>query len=373
MKKNLLIICILLLCQTLHAQDVEKLRQSLNLLTETRNGNTFSLSAMGQALAQSDSLVAQIGDIQQVIEEYPVLAYRQNTEYAYLKYLFFAFQQQEDSARRYLRLAYLSADRSEEKLNELNENKRNSSDNSIALASQKLQLARIQEELKHELPLYGMASLAAEGSDFASAEVMPRLTPWPPPKPSDRYEMTDRMLRRGLPRQATLGDVDGRLSAALQQTGYGAWEYFAVPNGFALVTRLERFGADGSPEGNPPRWDLGKNVLREFSMWSYIKALFTANPAFYRVFVFVVTDKPFAVNASAEIGSFEKAFEGGVNRLPRQLARQRLSDAHYCSVLVYEFERPYSHADDASVRLLQPGKVTCADHLNSTGLLGHLR
>ena len=74
--------------------------------------------------------------------------------------------------------------------------------------------------------------------------------PWPPPKASASSKVPDNFLRETETKQI-LHDIDRRLALALDKAGYFEKSYFSVPDGFALVTRLEQINADGTPKPEP--------------------------------------------------------------------------------------------------------------------------
>ena len=86
---------------------------------------------------------------------------------------------------------------------------------------------------------------------------------------------------------AKLGDVDSILSNVLHGNGYVEQSYYAVPDGFALVTKLDQINTDGTSKALPDRWSIAPaNVsLSYFSLRSYLPALFTAAPGDYRLIV----------------------------------------------------------------------------------------
>ena len=79
---------------------------------------------------------------------------------------------------------------------------------------------------------------------------------------------------------AKLGDVDSILSNVLHGNGYVEQSYYAVPDGFALVTKLDQINTDGTSKALSDRWSIAPaNVsLSYFSLRSYLPALFTAAP-----------------------------------------------------------------------------------------------
>jgi len=95
--------------------------------------------------------------------------------------------------------------------------------------------------------------------------------PWPPPKAS---AFTPVELDRGTPdgHPVTLKDLAGRLKAAFVAAGYGERSNYAVPDGLALVSRLEQINQDGTPKKAPDRWSMKFKPLSHFSLTAYFKA-----------------------------------------------------------------------------------------------------
>jgi hypothetical protein len=185
--------------------------------------------------------------------------------------------------------------------------------------------------------------------------------PWPPPRASSQAVINF----GGAP--GTLGSIDQDLSLVLENSGYTERSYFAVPGGFTLVTRLEQTERDGRPKEGDERWAITVGPLREFSLSSYLEALFTANPGYYRVLAFIVTATPFSQSDSTI--SRDEAMRwltSGFNMLPADVAAQPLTPAHRTTVLVYEFEQQQASTDRA--QLAVPGRLTARAHLERTSL-----
>jgi len=207
----------------------------------------------------------------------------------------------------------------------------------------------------------GVASAAGE---IASIPIFP----WPPPAPS-----TDQVLARNLLTSpivpTTLSDVDSRLRTALSRAGYASRSYYAVPGGFALATRLERFDEDGRPASEEMRWKVGGVPLPEFTLSTYLKALFGAQPGRFRVIVFVVSSTGFqAVGASPTRTTAESWLAGGFNVLPRELGNLRYTSEVNCTALVYEFSKP----PGGSATLKAPSDLIAEKHLRGSGFLAAL-
>jgi hypothetical protein len=164
---------------------------------------------------------------------------------------------------------------------------------------------------------------------------------------------------------STLGNLNDVLASALQTTGYFEKSYYAVPHGFALATQLEQISGDGSSKTPPDRWSAGPPHLEHFSISDYLRALFTQNPGYYRVVVFVVTDVPFAEkDTSVSLSEAQKWLTGGVNQLPPSLANFALAQDTLCTALIYEFTRSAGNPPE----LLEPGRLDAHTHLVKSGL-----
>jgi hypothetical protein len=164
--------------------------------------------------------------------------------------------------------------------------------------------------------------------------------PWPPPLPSASVVVPLRLLA-DTNGKAVLSDIDATLVDALDATGYYDKAYFSVPDGFALVTRLEQIEANGKSLPPPDRWSVQVKPLREFSLPAYLQALFAATPGYYRIIAFIVTDVPIAEKSapvSREVAG--KWLSEGANKLPGDVGQQGVTPAFAVAALVYQFEQP---------------------------------
>jgi hypothetical protein len=165
----------------------------------------------------------------------------------------------------------------------------------------------------------------------------------------------------------TLKDVDLRLTTALDACGYVGKSYYAVPDGFALVTQLEQINPDGTSRPLPSRWAAKVQPLSTFSLSDYLKALFTANPGRYRIIVFIVTSHPFSqtdakVSKAEALGWLSK----GLNQLPASIGDLSFTSDYAATALIYEFEE--AHAGENAV-FITPSGLTGRDHLTKSKLL----
>lgn len=190
-------------------------------------------------------------------------------------------------------------------------------------------------------------------------EVLPRF-PWPPPIPSARLSLP----LDANPNNPTFGNLSFILDAALKKTGYFEKSYFSVPGGIAIVTRMERIYQDGTPVP-VGRWSVEQPTVPRLSLSEYLRALFTASPGYYRMIVFVITDKPFgATNETISASTANRWLADGFNILPEDVLLKPLPPHFAFTALVYEFRReqggkPYE---------LEPSDLDARTHLTKCGL-----
>jgi hypothetical protein len=162
-----------------------------------------------------------------------------------------------------------------------------------------------------------------------------------------------------------LSDVNAVLLAALESNGYVETSYFAVPGGFALVTRLEQIDSGGVPKHPPARWSIGPPQVRTFSLGEYMRALLTGNPGYYRVLVFTVTPTPFT-ESDKKLTEEEARnwLVSGLNVLPNEIGSRAYTQNTACTVLIYEFER----LENQTPHLLDPSPLDARSHLMNSGI-----
>jgi len=194
--------------------------------------------------------------------------------------------------------------------------------------------------------------------------------PWPPPQASAFAIIPSQFSRKSINEGVTLYDLERKIYHALDSSGYVEQSYYAVPGGFAIVTRLEQINPDGTPKEIPDRWATKVGPLRRFSLRAYLKALFTDNLGYYRVVVFIVTPHPFS-QADKKVSDHEAAawLRKGLVSLPREVSSRSFSDEYICTALIYEFEHP-RHKEKAVIRI--PGRLTGRTHLVKANLWNEL-
>ncbi|MBE9584427.1 hypothetical protein IM792_08210 [Mucilaginibacter sp. JRF] len=188
------------------------------------------------------------------------------------------------------------------------------------------------------------------------------LFPWPPPEFSARHVLKKKYFKD----DKTLGDMNKTLENVLDPLNYSDRSYYYIPNGFALVTRIEQITKDGQSLNPPERWSVKASPMKNLSFPAYIKALLFPPDGHFRIIVFAVTDQPF--NSSGRSVSQSTAMNwlhDGLNVLPDPIAKNKLSNNHNCTVLIYEFKKDVSK----DAKLLNPGTLTGADHLIKSKLM----
>jgi hypothetical protein len=235
----------------------------------------------------------------------------------------------------------------------------------IALTRQMLELLEAAHSRMLALGLYGWQTRAQASLSIT----IPMF--WPVPKPSSIYVLPAEYFRRSADQVLHLRDVNERIRRAMTDCGYVEWSYFAVPDGFALVTRLEQIEEDGAPK-EPGRWSAKIKPL-EFgraSFRDYVRALFTANAGYYRIIVFVVTQVPLAKTDVPMSRSEAMAWlDGGFEFLPEEIGRLEYAGEYHCTALVYEFEQSNPGTPpDPSI----PGRLPAYEHLRMARLLAVL-
>jgi hypothetical protein len=191
--------------------------------------------------------------------------------------------------------------------------------------------------------------------------------PWPPPEASAREIIPNQLLLKPDAQKPCLSDVDEKLHAAFRSCGYSEISYFSVPAGFAMVSRLEQINDNGTPKEIPDRWAKDVLPVDSISLRKILRALFTANPGYYRLIVFIVTPTPFSdVGAKVSREETETWLHRGLNVLPPSIGKIAYTKETACTALIYEFEQPAA-GKQAVIKL--PGRLTGEIHLRKNNLL----
>ena len=165
------------------------------------------------------------------------------------------------------------------------------------------------------------------------------------------------------PHRATLGEVASDLQSAFDRAGYVEKSYYGVPEGFAVVSRLEQIDADGRPFPGNARWQIAD--YGPFSLSTYIQRLFAVDEGHFRVVVFIVTSEPFAAsNAAVDVKLAEDWLLSGDNLLPPSIGSLKVSNDVACTALVYEFRRRHGEQPE----FVLPSLISAQQHLVASGL-----
>jgi hypothetical protein len=195
--------------------------------------------------------------------------------------------------------------------------------------------------------------------------------PWYPPRPSSWQEVPANLVHEAGKSESVL-DVANRLKKGFTKAGYGELGFYSVPGGFAMATRLEQFADDGAPLPGADRFLADYIPPKVFSLSSYVRALFRAQPGHFRVIVFIATPQPLGFDTSRPDVTRDTAArwpEQGLNKLPEAYGAIPYTDDFTCTALIYEFLR--AAADDTPV-LKVPGLLDAPVHLEKSGLLQDL-
>jgi len=168
--------------------------------------------------------------------------------------------------------------------------------------------------------------------------------PWPPPRASAVCNVPGAFFQES-GGEVMLHDVLEKIYGALDGAGYEERQLCSVRDGFAVVTRIERFRKNGEPAEGGERWDSKIKPLElEINisgLKEYGKALFGPDVYCFRRIVFVV--KPGQVNERNDaLGPRET--KNWVSSRVRSARVRDIDDipfsANYrCTALIYEFEK----------------------------------
>ncbi len=187
--------------------------------------------------------------------------------------------------------------------------------------------------------------------------------PWPPPIPSAQFEIPGAFIRQRTNPQS-LAQVSDRLTSALRRSQY-EYTYYRAPGGFALVSRMERISTDGRPLPEEYRF-LPPGAQEPFDFARYVEQLFVAPPGYYRLIVFVVTNRSFAATGKTIVASDATTLlRRGLVNLPSDIGQSEFTPLHNVTVLIFEFQK---NGADRSVATLSPGRLSGQTHLQRAGL-----
>ena len=194
--------------------------------------------------------------------------------------------------------------------------------------------------------------------------------PWPVPQPSARLSLSRATVEELLgedPEALNLREASEKMGRLANRAGYSEKRFFRFGrDGFAMMTRIERFNRDGKPFP-PPRRFTGPSSRESFTLTEFLTALFIAPVGFYRVIVMVVTPNPgYPISQQPlEAKVADIMMDHAPARLHGELTETSFSADHGIDVLVYEFRR----TEQKEPEMLPAPLLPVETHLTSTQLL----
>jgi hypothetical protein len=191
----------------------------------------------------------------------------------------------------------------------------------------------------------------------------------PPPQPS----ATDVLPGTYFTDCKYLKQINTKLLAALAGCGYSRRSYYHAPNGFALVTQLERINENGMPKQEKERWETDMSLASVFSLKSYFKSLFFSNQGYYRCIVFLITNANYTSSQTTATKKLANEWlKDGSNKLNTEIGDLPVTDDYSFDVLIYEFKKNENdNGMDCSIVL--PSPITGRTHLKNTEFFKYLK
>jgi hypothetical protein len=190
------------------------------------------------------------------------------------------------------------------------------------------------------------------------------------PRSSADHVITAEVIKACNRENIQLKHIDSVLVQAMGKCGYSERSYYCVPGGFALATRMERIDENAYPVSEMQRFNIENRPMIDFSFEGLIKALFTANPGYFRTIVFIVTDSVYLEKDTTVTKQEVLAWvKDGGKTLPTQIGQLSFTNSTYVVALVYEFIK--NRSNDTAV-LTMPSKHQGLIHLKNAGLLAQL-
>ena len=211
------------------------------------------------------------------------------------------------------------------------------------------------------IPIILLFSCGKSTINYGDPEFDIPIFPWPTPTRSITLsDLVEFSIQPGTAH--TLSEVNILLRSALLSCEY-EYQYYAVTNGFALVTKLEQFDLKGYTLGDK-RYELEPSY-NGFDLAN----IFRPPEGYYRIIVFAVTDEENP--DSAYVVSRDEAhawLKNGCLALPESIGEREFSSSHYCVALIYEFEQIGKH------QYPEPTTTSVGPraHIENSGLLAYL-
>lgn len=192
---------------------------------------------------------------------------------------------------------------------------------------------------------------------------------WPPPDASTHQKIPRELLVPKSTQVHTWASIAARLEKALADNGYSSPGYYAVPEGFALISQLERINRDATPSPPNVRWKIKVDPvsIKPFNLDAYLKALLGKDAGLFRVIAFVFTPVPIVTSGQQTDIEEAKLWVGkGGSKLPQVLSKQVYGEDMEATALIYEFEVP---SRGKPARLNKPSEHNGQQHLKAAKIL----
>ncbi|MDB5116442.1 MAG: hypothetical protein JWQ79_1934 [Mucilaginibacter sp.] len=228
-----------------------------------------------------------------------------------------------------------------------------------------LELLKLQglyiEHLKHD------SILANNSSNIIYLDKGLISFPNPPPQPSSRYTFNSQLFNQC----KTYQDINEWIIKALSKAGYdNKINYFLFDNGFAIATDIEQINNDATTKPQNQRWFANRvNILsNDFTLKEYFKVLFTAQPGYYRSFVFIISPSIFSFSSNDYTKDlFAKYLSQGAIGLPNRLGNIKLPQDLKVTALIYEFKKP-ENSNEANLIL---DGISGYEHLKRSSIISN--
>lgn len=132
-----------------------------------------------------------------------------------------------------------------------------------------------------------------------------------------------------------LGDASNIIYRAITSSNcnYGDVGYYAIPDGFVVVTKVEEINDDATSVSGSDRFSEGR--YQSMSLLDF----FAPRKGYFRVFAFLVTDVPFnATSTPVTAGNALEWIRMAANVLPDAIKKKPFKPGYNCTVIVYEFK-----------------------------------
>lgn len=224
-----------------------------------------------------------------------------------------------------------------------------------------------EAQVEAEVKIYfgsALDFLHPPGMTLTSGSI-PRLPsfPWPPPAGYKDILVPFNLFK---PESVTtLGGIYNSITAALNSSDHN-FEYGlfgGVPNGFALLARMEHVEEDGTPLPGKARWTtMGSSNAGLLSLFDDI---WFEKPGYFRVIAFIVTDD---LNRTPNPNSVLLDVSGGSRLMPRDFGKTAITSQQIIA-LVYTLQRK----DKGKFTVWSNGISSAQVHLEKAGVWTRLK